>query len=155
MGHLGGGLWQSDDQGKRGSRWLELVDGVSLLLPLPQLEVLAEDVHPSHGCESCEFISQPVAASRILRVRLAGRYKVLWSPGTSSGCRLTSSVVRLRGYLCCSERCSLVHMWMAAPKARKSSELVMSDSLLDQNALIGRVGPAQQWTLRPEHTLLP
>ena len=58
MGHLGGGLWQSDDQGKRGSRWLELVDGVSMLLPLPQLEVLAEDVHPSHGCESCEFISQ-------------------------------------------------------------------------------------------------
>ena len=30
---------------------LELVGGVNLYLSLPQREELAEDVHPSHGCE--------------------------------------------------------------------------------------------------------
>ena len=36
---------------------LELV-GVSLYLPLPQREALAEHVTPSHWCESCEFMAQ-------------------------------------------------------------------------------------------------
>ena len=36
----------------------ELVEGPSQWLPLPQREALAEDVHPSHGCDRCEFVAQ-------------------------------------------------------------------------------------------------
>ena len=55
MGPPEGGLRQSDLQGNEEVSTtckLELVDVV------PQREALAEDVHPSCGCESCEFKDQ-------------------------------------------------------------------------------------------------
>ena len=85
---------------------LELVDGVSLQVMLPQRAALTEDVHPSHGCESCQFMAQLLQHPDFcVYDSLDGRGAV-GGTGTVSGCRLTRSAAkavsgsgRLRGSL--------------------------------------------------------
>ena len=53
-----GNLISKESEGVSPNCWLEPAEEVSLKLLLPQGEALTEDVHPSHGCESCQFIAQ-------------------------------------------------------------------------------------------------
>ena len=145
-----GKLISKKSEGVSTSCLLKQVEVTSLQLLLPQRVPPTVDVNPSHGCESCQFKAQLLqhpefCVSDFLDVQ------ALWSSGTSSSCRRTRSATkaasiseRLRGYLCDGERCSLMYMQTAPAKAKRSSESILPESLLDQTCVGTRI-----WSANP------